>query len=380
LTEIGEYAFYSCDLLAKLSVSENNKKFSSENNALYNKDKTTLIFYPRSASPTLIVADSVRTIQTNALRSCTQLTNITIPATVELIQDSAFHQCDVLKNVYIYGTEAEWSLVKIEGNNTPFVNAAKHFINPTSKQPILMSRNILGGKSVTITTADDDTVIYYTTDGSNPTVNSTVYSSPIEFTEAGEYTVKAISVTKSYEASEIKTETVTVTRAQAPVANVSSGFVSSGTEIKLVSDIEGANIYYTVDGTVPDRDSEKFVDGIVINENVKIKAIVIAEGYAESEICEFEYTIDLIDTDTSYTVVENNYQISVTPAKLIEGMQIIVALYDNEDRVVEVKKVDMSLEQYQTAISKGNDDKYFKVYVWNKNMVPISNYEKIEIQ
>ena len=67
---------------------------------------------------------------------------------------------------------------------------------------------VASGTEVAITTTTDGATIHYTTDGSNPTTSSSVYSSPIEITAAT--TIKAIAVKADYNNSAVASASYTV--------------------------------------------------------------------------------------------------------------------------------------------------------------------------
>jgi len=78
----------------------------------------------------------------------------------------------------------------------------------------------------------------------------------------------------------------------APTADIISGTeVFAGTKVMLKTSTPGAQIHYTVDGSKPTFKSALYVDGIVINKNVTIKAIAVKDGYNDSPVAEFKYTV-----------------------------------------------------------------------------------------
>lgn len=77
-----------------------------------------------------------------------------------------------------------------------------------------------------------------------------------------------------------------------PVFSVASGEVAMGTVVKITCATEGANIFYTTDGGVPDATSTPYTaDGITINKDARINAIAIKEGMLDSEVVSVEYTV-----------------------------------------------------------------------------------------
>lgn len=86
---------------APVVVDENNKYYSSADGVLYNKDKTTLIKYPKASEETsFTVPDSVITISEEAFW-WSSLKSVTIPDSVTTIGDGAFRCCYDLTDVNI---------------------------------------------------------------------------------------------------------------------------------------------------------------------------------------------------------------------------------------------------------------------------------------
>ena len=86
-------------------------------------------------------------------------------------------------------------------------------VTPTCSTPTFdpEAGSVVKGTLVSISTTPADATIYYTTDGSDPTENSNVYSDPIEITEAT--TIKAYAVKADYEDSEVATAEYTIKQA-----------------------------------------------------------------------------------------------------------------------------------------------------------------------
>ena len=88
---IGKNTFGHCYGLTAINVSEKNPTYTSENGILYDKNKRTLIRCPGGKAGELIIPDSVEFIGEYAVSRCLALTDITIPASVQSIGDSAFY-------------------------------------------------------------------------------------------------------------------------------------------------------------------------------------------------------------------------------------------------------------------------------------------------
>ncbi|MDE6770237.1 MAG: chitobiase/beta-hexosaminidase C-terminal domain-containing protein [Muribaculaceae bacterium] len=61
----------------------------------------------------------------------------------------------------------------------------------------------------------------------------------------------------------------------------------------MASDTDGAVIWYTLDGTDPltSETRQQYVEPIVINEETTVNAYAQAEGYLDSEVAKFHYTV-----------------------------------------------------------------------------------------
>lgn len=117
------WGFGNCTNLKNIVVSENNKNYSDVDGILFNKDKTELLCYPQSRENTsytipfgvtkigkgafggcqylnsVVISDSVITIDWNAFTSCKNLASINIGNNVEKIEDYAFANCASLTSV-----------------------------------------------------------------------------------------------------------------------------------------------------------------------------------------------------------------------------------------------------------------------------------------
>ena len=101
VASIGNQAFSDCSGLQSIVVTEENTSYSSSEGVLFNKDKTALIQYPGGKSGAYMIPSSVTSIEPDAFRGCTGLTEVTIPNSVTTIGDFAFLGCHGLASVTI---------------------------------------------------------------------------------------------------------------------------------------------------------------------------------------------------------------------------------------------------------------------------------------
>ena len=101
VTSISGSAFNYCSSLTSIEVDPANTNYSSEDGVVFNKDKTTLVAYPRGGSEEYTIPSSVTSIGENAFSYCYGLTSIIIPSSVTSIDSLAFSGCRSLTSITI---------------------------------------------------------------------------------------------------------------------------------------------------------------------------------------------------------------------------------------------------------------------------------------
>ena len=127
--------------------------------------------------------------------------------------------------------------------------------------------------------------IHYTTDGSEPTEASTIYTYPITLT--GNCTVKAMATSDGLLPSETSVYEVNWFETATPTFAVEEYTLTISTETK------GAAIHYTMDGTEPTEESALYTVPITLTQDCTVKAIAVKEGYHYSGVA--TYTADWVD-------------------------------------------------------------------------------------
>ena len=188
--------------------------------------------------------------------------------------------------------------------------------------PKISTETSSDGKSILVTLSHSETdTIYYTLDGSKPTLNSAKYTGPISISTTT--TVRAIADPgEKYGGYFTLTYVVNVSSADNPVVSMISGYysdessegrttgntiyctVSSGAYWGLIS-TEGGKIYYTTDGSEPTTSSAVMSSaGLKITGSVTIKAIAVKSGKINSECIVFHISVGdfyVITVDNSAT-------------------------------------------------------------------------------
>ena len=135
---------------------------------------------------------------------------------------------------------------------------------------------------VTITTTTENTTIYYTLDGSEPTTLSSVYAEP-GIVVNGNVTVKAFATRPSWFSSPVVTYNVTGFQV-APVT-----FAQNGNQITLSTTTEDALIHYTLSNGALDEQTCPSGTVLTMPGDCTIMAYATKDGYTQSEPTNFVF-------------------------------------------------------------------------------------------
>ena len=136
--------------------------------------------------------------------------------------------------------------------------------------------------------------IYYTTDGNEPTTDSTLYTEPI-LIEDGTVVIKAICVNKKGIPSLVATKTyqVEIPIEDAPAVTPSTGQYTSATQISITVP-EGYTAYYTMDNTTPTTASTQYTGPIDMPEGQTIfSAILVNKNGKTTQVTKRNYILNL---------------------------------------------------------------------------------------
>ena len=105
-------------------------------------------------------------------------------------------------------------------------------------------------------------------------------------------TLKAIAVKDGMNDSAVASVSYTIKGIVAtPEFRIESGAVNSGTKVTISCATEGANIYYTKDGSNPTAESTEYTAAISITKAGTVKAIAVKDGMNDSAVASANYII-----------------------------------------------------------------------------------------
>lgn len=273
---IGENAFRNCDALTSIVIPDGvetlgNYVFCDCNNLLsatIGEGVTTIpycAFDDDYALSVVSLPSTLTAIGERAFNTCRSLTSITIPENVTSIARYAFTECDKLTSIYSLPLTPP---AMGSGNDNPFYDAVARatlyvkstamtayqgseqwdlFQNKSSfdQQACAQPTFALTDYMLSMSTTTAGATIYYTTDGSEPTIGSTQYTAPIPFLQNG--TVRAIAVKDGMDNSNVSEFVKSNYTVPTPVATMDENFVVTfSCESPQIEGFPETNIYYVI--------------------------------------------------------------------------------------------------------------------------------------
>lgn len=144
---------------------------------------------------------------------------------------------------------------------------------------------------VTISGTGSGISLYYTTDGSTPTIASQRYKGPISLDSSA--TIRAVATASGYNNSPAASASFTIhlPTLPSPTFSPSSGSYAGTTSVSLHDANPKANIFYSTDGSVPTTDSARYSKPIEVSSDTTLKAIATSKGYVDGPIAAAAYSI-----------------------------------------------------------------------------------------
>lgn len=114
-------------------------------------------------------------------------------------------------------------------------------------------------------------------------------------------------------------------KVETPIILPGSGEYASPQTITITCETEGASVYYTLEGTVPTENSNKYEAPFIITESTTIKAVGVKDGYDNSETVTvtirygngYLLTSFQAPPDTSYLSFDGNNLITVDSTNML---------------------------------------------------------------
>jgi hypothetical protein len=224
-------------------------------------------------------------------------------------------------------------------------------------------------QSVALATSTDGAEIRYTTDGSAPTSTSgTVYSGPIQVSATT--TIAAIAYKTGWTDSPVAHATFTITGTVAGVSfDPAAGSFDSATSVTLSTATDGAQIYYTTDGSDPGPGKGILYAGpISVTETNTIKAVGVKQGWDSSSIAIAAYTIGAAAVQAVEVGPITDVEISDARNALARAKEVDADFYDPDnydaarqllDEGIDVRVTDPATARIRLADSKEKADLAF---------------------
>ena len=142
--------------------------------------------------------------------------------------------------------------------------------------------------------ADSDTEVYYTTDGTKPTAESSVFGqAPLIITE--NTVIRTAAMTDGELSGSTKT-TIKI-RTAAPTSSAKSGTYNEPITLSLSCPDKSAVIYYTTDGSLPSDKCARYTAPLTICSDAVIRFAAYSENMAHSSVItrRFTFTDDVYE-------------------------------------------------------------------------------------
>jgi kumamolisin len=174
--------------------------------------------------------------------------------------------------------------------------------------------------SVTLADATPGVTIYYTIDGSTPTVASTPYTGPIAISSTT--TINAIAAGNGYGPSAVAGAAYTINAVSPAISPAYWVIYNTPISVTLTDPTPGVTIYYTTNGSTPTAASTPYTGPIAISTTTTINAIAAGNGYGSSPVVSATYTITVASPAFSPAPSTYSAPLSVTLTDSTPGVTI----------------------------------------------------------
>lgn len=198
----------------------------------------------------------------------------------------AIHQHNPLRNSYIFLPYGNVDLSEAANQDyfsallpAAVKTAADTKVKVTEANKPSVTQIYKDKKTFVTLSAQKGSVIYYTTDGNDPTTASAVYSDTLSFTEP--VTLKAIATLDGYLQSDVASQAIDIkSQAKTPVITVAQ---ETGKSTVTISQADGVTIYYNFTGSDAVAASAVYTEPLELTENATVTAFAVGGDFVQSE-------------------------------------------------------------------------------------------------
>jgi len=205
---------------------------------------------------------------------------------------------DALLNTYQTGLTSGtyygivYNMVKNDANRDEQLSLKLMLTNNIVPTPTISYEN----EVVTMTCEQEDATIYYTLDGTEPTAASLPYIAPFELKHNA--LIKVVALYPDMTDSDIASLTVDSYKVIAPQVEIIN------LQLYMNCPTEGSAIFFTLDGTDPTANGQRYTEPVAISGDCVVKAVAKREGYNNSDVTNF--VVDTSNIKTSKPSIVND--------------------------------------------------------------------------
>lgn len=217
-----------------------------------------------------------------------------------------------------------------------------------------------------------DAQVYYTTDGTTPSLSSTLYNNAVPLT--GNCIVKAVAA-KNGKLSDVVQYNVAVFVVEKPVIS------ANGNQITISCATPNVSIYYTLDESTPNAYKTRYTGAFDCERSSVIKAIAIRDNYKDSEVTTYIHSGPIPNPDVTITdLAAGQLSSNISSDKKLQIASLTISGKLNgtdikfiREMIIDGKLTDLNIQN--ASIVSGGDvyyTSYTKDYTTEDNV--IGNY------